>query len=559
MINGSAFPPLTARAARLGLVVDGSLTKGLTARLDGGCSVEDVRVGRFVKIEGEKYDFFCLVTDVVLDASSSAILNDPPDPADEFLRQVLIGTGAFGSLAIQPMLMLNKQAAGEVLPEELGAGPQPVRTVPVHFARVEAADEGDFARVFAPPGEGSWNVGTPLDMDIPVRLDLERLAERSNGIFGKSGSGKSMLTRLLLCGLIRSQSAVSLVFDMHSEYAWATRDKRTATMLPSLRELFGESVVVYTLQSNRQRPAGRKTNGDIRIGLNEIEVDDIALLSELLNLNETAVETIYLLQGRFGDRWLAALLDMTPADVKESCEEVNAHPGAVAALARKLNQLTQLDFVTREYVPRGSSSIEHLVRSLADGTNVVLAFEHENQLLPYMLVANVITRRIHERWTGETQSAHASGGPEPRPLIITVEEAHKFLSPAAARHTSFGTIARELRKFNVTLLIVDQRPSGIDPEVLSQIGTRLTCQLNDENDIASILAGVSGASHLRAVLASLDSQQQAMLLGHAVPMPVVVKVRSVDEELFREVREGQRGIGLPSGLRHRDLITLADD
>lgn len=559
MRNGSAFPSNTAHGARLGLVVEGSLTKGLTARLEGACSVEDVRVGRFVKIQGEKYDFFCLVTDVLLNASSPGMLDDPPDPTDDFLRQVLVGTGAYGSLAIQPMLMLNKQAANEVAADELGAGPQPVRTIPVHFAQVNVADEADFDRVFAQPGDGSWTIGTPLDMDIDVRLDLERIAERSNGIFGKSGSGKSMLTRLLLCGLIKSQRAVNLVFDMHSEYAWATRDKRTNTMLPSLRDVFGESVVVYTLQSSRQRPAGHKTNGDIRIGLNEIEVDDIALLSELLNLNETAVETIYLLQGRFADRWLVSLLEMTPSDIKDFCEEVNAHSGAVAALARKLNQLTQLEFVTREYVPRGSSSIEHIVRSLADGTNVVLAFEHENQLLPYMLVANVITRRIHERWTRETQEAHAANGREPRPLVITVEEAHKFLSPSAARHTSFGTIARELRKFNVTLLVVDQRPSGIDPEVLSQIGTRLTCQLNDENDIGAILAGVSGATHLRSVLASLDSQQQAMLLGHAVPMPVVVKVRTIDEAFYREVREGQDGLALTGGRRHRDLITLADD
>ncbi len=559
MRNGSAFPSSTARGARLGLVVEGSLTKGLTARLEGACSVEDVRVGRFVKIQGEKYDFFCLVTDVVLGASSPGMLDDPPDPTDDFLRQVLVGTGAYGSIAIQPMLMLNKQAASEVAADELGVGPQPVRTIPVHFAQVGVADEADFDRVFAQPGEGSWTIGTPLDMDIDVRVDLERLAERSNGIFGKSGSGKSMLTRLLLCGLIKSQRAVNLVFDMHSEYAWAIRDKRTSAMLPSLRDVFGESVAVYTLQSSRQRPPGRKTNGDIRIGLNEIEVDDIALLSELLNLNETAVETIYLLQGRFADRWLVSLLEMTPSDIKDFCEEVNAHSGAVAALARKLNQLTQLDFVTREYVPHGSSSIEHVVRSLSDGTNVVLAFEHENQLLPYMLVANVITRRIHERWTRETQEAHAANGREPRPLVITVEEAHKFLSPSAARHTSFGTIARELRKFNVTLLVVDQRPSGIDPEVLSQIGTRLTCQLNDENDIGAILAGVSGATHLRSVLASLDSQQQAMLLGHAVPMPVVVKVRTIDDAFYRDLREDQDGLALTGGRRHRDLITLADD
>jgi DNA helicase HerA-like ATPase len=557
MLNGTAFPSLE-RQRRLALVVEGSLTKGLIARLDERCSVEDVRVGRFVKIQGEKHDFFCLVTDVVLGASSNALLADPPDPADEFLREVLNGTGAYGSLAIQPMLMLNQQPAEETPADELGVGPQPVRTVPVHFAAVQAANEDDFARVFAPPGEGSWVIGTPLDMDIDVRLDLERLAERSNGIFGKSGSGKSMLTRLLLSGLVKSGTAVNLIFDMHNEYAWGTRDKRTGTMLPSMRELFGERVVVYTLQSKRPRPAGHKTNGDIRIGLNEIEVDDIALLSDLLNLNETAVETIYLLQSHFSESWLVSLLDMTPGDIKDFCEEVNAHPGAVAALSRKLNQLTQLDFVTRDVVPRNQSAIEHVVRSLADGTNVVLAFEHENQLLPYMLVANVITRRIHERWTRETQEADAANRVGPNPLVITVEEAHKFLSPAAARHTSFGTIARELRKFNVTLLVVDQRPSGIDPEVLSQLGTRLTCQLNDENDIAAILAGVSGATHLRSVLATLDSQQQAMLLGHAVPMPVVVRVRSVDDAFYRELR-ADHGDSLTPGRRHRDLITLADD
>src|SRR5437588_861998 len=234
-------------------------------------------------------------------------------------------------------------------PDEIGKA-LPVRTIPVHFAPVDIAGGADFERVFAAPGESSWQIGTPRDMDIPILLDLERIAERSNGVFGKSGSGKSMLTRLLLCGLVKTRTAVSLVFDMHSEYAWATRDKRTGTMLPSLRDLFGESVVVYTLQSSHQRPPGHKTNGDIRIGLNEIEVDDIALLSELLNLNETAIETIYLLQGRFGGDWARALLEMTPETIRDFCEEVNAHAGAAAALARKLNQLDRLEFVTREHV-----------------------------------------------------------------------------------------------------------------------------------------------------------------------------------------------------------------
>ena len=48
-----------------------------------------------------------------------------------------------------------------------------------------------------------------------------------------------------------------------------------------------------------------------------------------------------------------------------------------------------------------------------------------------------------------------------------------------------------------------------------------------------------------------------MLLGHAVPMPVVVRVRTIDEALHQETR--QPDPVLANGRRHRDLITLADD
>ncbi|HRE29734.1 MAG TPA: ATP-binding protein, partial [Anaerolineales bacterium] len=118
------------------------------------------------------------------------------------------------------------------------------------------------------------------------------------------------------------------------------------------------------------------------------------------------------------------------------------------------------------------------------------------------------------------------------------EEAHKFLDPLIASQTIFGIIARELRKYNVTLLIIDQRPSGIDDEVMSQIGTRVTCLLDNEADIRAVFSGVSGAAQLRQVLARLDTQQQALILGHAVPMPVVVRTRDYDAALVNALRGG---------------------
>ncbi|HEX5322167.1 MAG TPA: ATP-binding protein, partial [Capsulimonadaceae bacterium] len=179
-------------------------------------------------------------------------------------------------------------------------------------------------------------------------------------------------------------------------------------------------------------------------------------------------------------------------------------------------------------------AVKQILGSLLKGTHVVLEFGQYRKPLQYMLVANILTRRIHAEYTRRMEEAGYDKGKQPIPLVITIEEAHKFLNPTLAHQTIFGTIAREMRKYNVTLLIVDQRPSGIDDEVLSQLGTRITCLLNDEKDIDAVLTGVSGAHDLRGVLASLDTKQQALLLGHAVPMPVVVKTREYDSEEFRK-------------------------
>ena len=83
-------PVLPSQRARLGLLVAGSVAEGLSARLDPAVAIEDVRLGKFVKIVGQKYEYFCLVTDVQLDSANADVLRDPPgDPGtvDVFLRQ----------------------------------------------------------------------------------------------------------------------------------------------------------------------------------------------------------------------------------------------------------------------------------------------------------------------------------------------------------------------------------------------------------------------------------------------------------------------------------------
>ncbi|MBV9174887.1 MAG: ATP-binding protein [Chloroflexi bacterium] len=519
--------------SRLGLLVAGSVAEGLSARLDPEVPIEDVRLGKFVKIVGHKYEYFCLVTDVQLDSANADVLRDPPgDPSsvDAFLRQVLNGTTTYATIKLKPELMLANIAA-DLEFDEGDLVPRPARTIPPHFSSVSEATVADFERVFGrDDGRTHFQIGQPIDMDVPVCLDLRRFVERSNGVFGKSGTGKSFLARLILCGVINANQAVNLIFDMHSEYGWSAKNEE-GTEVKGLSQLFGSRVAVYTLDMESSRGRGVRPAGEIKIALRELSVADISLLQDELKLHRTAVESAALCEDKLGDDWAARLLDMSGDELSAFANENGGNNNSLSALRSKLRLIDRLPFVERSLA---RSTLDELIARLERGHHVVLEFGRQRNLLAYILAANVITRRLHELWVKKTERYWNTKdeSDRPRPLMITIEEAHKFLNADAARQTTFGTIARELRKFYVTLLVVDQRPSGIDAEVLSQIGTRITCQLNDERDIDAIFTGVSGGSHLRTVLSTLDSREQALLLGHAVPMPMMIRTRKYDSSFY---------------------------
>ena len=98
-------------AEPLGLITRGSLSQGLQLKLEPGCSVEDMRVGRFVVIEGRENRFFCLVTDMELGATNPRVLLDPPI-GNRLAGEVLDGITTFGQVAVTPMLMLPRHGAG---------------------------------------------------------------------------------------------------------------------------------------------------------------------------------------------------------------------------------------------------------------------------------------------------------------------------------------------------------------------------------------------------------------------------------------------------------------
>ncbi len=505
----------------LGIVVGGSLSKGLTVKLDQATMIEGLAVGRYVVGRGQRLDFFSLITDVRLDNVNPQIEKTPPDVSDPFLAQVFAGTATFGTLEIAPMLTLDQRNPD--------AEPRPVKTVPPHFTAVYNADADDVARIFGQaedPNRKNYYIGEPLDMeDVHVHLNLARVVERSTGIFGKSGTGKTFLTRLLLAGIIQHSAAVNLIFDMHNEYGWKGSSEGPGGEVKGLKQRFPSRVSIFTLDDESSRRRGAHPDHVVELAYDQLEPEDIKMLAGVLSLSEVQVNALYSLQRKLGRDWIAKLLsDELSPELEEIVDQKEMHAGTLGAIRRKLDVLRRFDFLRERVADR---AVDRLFEYLDRDIHVVLEFgRYGNSLTAYLLVANYLTRRIHERYVRKKEAALGNKEKEPRPLVITIEEAHKFLEPQIARETIFGTIARELRKYNVTLLIVDQRPSGIDPEVMSQLGTRITYLLDDEADIRAVLTGVSGSSQLRQVLARLDSRQQMLMMGHAVPMPVVVQTRT---------------------------------
>jgi DNA helicase HerA-like ATPase len=512
---------------RLGIVVGGSLTRGMEVKLDSDTPIEEMAVGRYVVIEGQKSRFFGMISDVTLGATNPQLTITPPDVSDSFIAEVIAGTSTYGSIHVVPMLTISGDAVS------LLQGPQPVKTVPAHFSVVREASEGDVETVFGHEDERHFYVGTPLDMETRVCLNVTEFVKRSNGVFGKSGTGKTFFTRLLLIGMVQKKAAANLIFDMHNEYGWAGTSEEGRSV-KGLKQLFPSQVAVFALDEESARRRKVSTDCIVEIGYDEIEPEDIELLKDTLNLTQPATEAAYQLARNFGEQhWLEDFFRLSGGEeTKALLERLSIHESSYRNLRRGLERLRRLPFL----VPHArENSVQRILEYLDRGMNVVLEFGRYTDVTAYVLVANILTRRIYGQYRERKEAAMGEKKAEPYPLVITIEEAHKFLNPAVAGQTIFGTIAREMRKYNVTLLVIDQRPSGIEDEVMSQLGTKVAYLLDNEKDIDSVLMGVSGKSELKTVLAKLEARQQALIFGHALPMPVVVKTREYGSaESYRE-------------------------
>ena len=536
----------------VGYVVGGTLKDSLAVRLT--VPPQQVQEGSFVVIESDPWQFYGLVTDLQLGATDPRFADEQSEkrlPAG--LAMLLHGQTLFTNLEVLPALMLERgpeidspdyPAWREAHPQD--PQPLPVKTVPQHHAPVRVAHAGDVAEIFGEPGGKNYTVGYTREQGHPVCIDLERFVQRSSGIFGATGTGKSFLTRILLAGLIHYDKTSLLVFDMHNEYAFDDTSE-TGDKVTGLRTKFGSKVQVVGLGAGASI-RGNTPNFNLVLGEKDLRPEDIEMLTRELNLKETTPTTLDALLHSFGAaNWYSAFKAMRNGAVEHTedgktvpaadsvaawANQTGVNVAAAEGLHSKLGRVFNRPYIMPD-PPK--NILDDIIKLLDDGKHVVLSFGEFESDLDYLLVTNLLTHRIRETWEKHTNAFRTGKAKEPRPLVVVVEEAHKLLNREMASQTAFSTIAREMRKYYVTLLIIDQRPSQIYDEVMSQLGTRISGWLGDEADIAAVLSGLAGRDSLRGMLARLQPKEEVLLLGWGVKMPLPVRSRRYDQRFWEEL------------------------
>ncbi len=547
-----------AAQENIGYIIGGGLKANLQARLT--VSPQTVQEGAFVVIESGTWLFYGLVTDLQLGSTDPRFADEQTENRlPPRLARLLHGQTLYTNLEILTALMMEQGPSPEdpaydawfekVLNETIR--PEPVKTVPQHHASVRLARAGDIAEIFGQAGKGGFfRIGDTLEQGHPVCVNLDKLVQRSAGIFGATGTGKSFLTRVILSGLIKRDKTSVLIFDMHNEYGPDDTASDTGLRVPGLRGKFPTKVRMVGL-GRGATIRGAQPDFTLEIAESDIMPEDILMLTQTLNLRETTATTLESLRSSFGQKdWFHQFKMMrvnayefdedgkrypAPDSVAAWAEENGVHPKAAESLHSKLGRLFNKPYIVEK---PAADALDQMVKNLDHGQHIVLSFGRHESDLDYLFVTNLITRRIRSVWerrTNDFRSGHA-GAEEPRPLVIAVEEAHKLLNREMASQTTFSTIAREMRKYYVTLLIIDQRPSQIYDEVMSQLGTRVTGWLGDEDDIRAVLTGLAGRDALRGMLARLQPKEEVLMLGWGVPMPILIRSRRYDDRFWDELQ-----------------------
>ena len=225
-------------------------------------------------------------------------------------------------------------------------------------------------------------------------------------------------------------------------------------------------------------------------------------------------------------------------DNEEFGVEVMSTGESYTALRRRLRDLHPEDGALRKYFvndDRTHDSINEILEVLKsenpDKRSILIHFgRYGKSSKVYEFIANILGRRLYEEYSDRNDIQTDAEHTYYDSVVVYIEEAHKLLSQNDESGSNvFDLLARETRKYGLTLGIVDQMPGNISDEVTSQLNTRIIHRLTDEKDLRVALAGID-ISKWKAIISKLTDGESIVFGGAVDYMPTVIKTFYAESE-----------------------------
>jgi DNA helicase HerA-like ATPase len=548
----------------IGNVISADYNEGVVALLNKYSLTENVSVNSLVIIRGSSRNYLGLMSDIFLSSNTSdvtSLLRYYNTSKNRNIRdKLMIKTKE----SLSNLEKLNTNIHIIPLAQTNGEEIEDVDTIPSFFSQVVTPVSEEIKTFYGiPDNQRYWGLGYPKsplkneNIETIIPIDINTLLRGSFGIFGKTGTGKTVLGNIICGFLILANKLKSLdkevkllIFDMHSEYGLKIKDMKGEDYAEGVGLAFKNEFLRYSAD---KALAKEHILEELKISVIDLDEADIISLKEELDLSESfisylhefriilneIIEKEYVekyssfpeLKDKKSKAWILYLTGYFDKYEKQReilenkiSKTINERlgPGAIGALRAgkaKISSIMNYDYI--EYFTE-KDSVNEIVNEILDGQRSVIISlgRYGDDSRANILIANLVSKRLWKTIINRIMNRKEIK----YKVLIFIEEAHKFLSPSLYYKTPFGNIARELRKRGVFLCIIDQTPSQISEEILAMLWNFFILTLTDEKDIKSATFALK-KSELFSPVVSYLKRQEALVYGEAVKIPVVIKIR----------------------------------
>jgi len=399
-----------------------------------------------------------------------------------------------------------------------------VSDYPTLGAGIYAATERDLAIIYAPPKDASVAIGVlHQDPSCPAYVRVDDLLGKHFAILGTTGSGKSCAVSLILRSILQAHPEGNVVLlDPHDEYSSAFGDLAEVVSpanlnLPYWLLNFEEAATTFISADAPTRDfeaailrdaifAARKSNptlGNITGGLtvdSPVPYD----LGDVLHYIDKCKGRLNQPEGPIPYLRLESRIDALRND-----------PRLGFMFSNTAIKDTMADVLSR------------LLRIPASGRPITIVNLSGVPSGVVDVVVSVISRLMFDFALWSVRS-HAV------PLLLVCEEAHRYI-PNDERlgfgpsRDALSRIAKEGRKYGVSLCLVSQRPSELSTTILSQCNTMFALRMSNEHDQQYVRKALpEGWNGLVGALPALRTQE-AVAVGEGVATPMRLRFFDLDE------------------------------